>query len=236
MKNALIVFCLVVLVFVVWLAFRQPKITPITPSLVPTVSQPTSVPTTNAPISTQTSANLSPAPLFPAPSENIPVRPAMVDEDTWHRWLTYRQMILDEDQPVEFCVRVVDQNNQPVTAAKLRLKLGRIEGMAFATTNFSAWDPAKAMREISFEAFSDSNGWIQITGTNGFFVEIWGLVKDGYSFSYRDGNFGGVHYEPHGVRTILGNDILMTNAWNPQKGYILHLQKIEETNSVNSAK
>ncbi len=98
MKRRLAVLFLVVLTIIAWLVLRQSKL--ISPRA-PIVIQPTPTPTTNAQVLAQTSSNLSPALLFPAPSENIPVRPAAVDEETW-KMVAYRQIILNENQPVKF--------------------------------------------------------------------------------------------------------------------------------------
>ncbi len=152
---------------------------------------------TNASVPTQIVTNLSPTPLFPVPSTNVPVRPPSIDDDTWNRWLAYRQFILEQNPPVEFYVRVVDQNEQPVEGAKLKLKLSRMEGMSFATTNFDAWDPAKAIQDTYLTLYSNTNGWIQLTGVTGRTLNIESLEKEGYSCTLPSiGSFG---YMPHGV-------------------------------------
>lgn len=213
-KNLLLVLVLATLAFCVWLVLRQPKTLPN-----PVVSTPTPILATNI---------QTPAQVFaPVAKTNIFVRPDSINEETWNKWMAYRQLILEANQPVEFYARVLDQSGQPVEGAKLKLKLSRMDETMFATTNFSEWDPAKAVQEKRFDLYSDANGWFQVTGTNGSFLDMAGLTKEGYSSSYPDGNFGGVHYEPGGVRTTYGGDIQTTNALNPQKGYILHLQKIE---------
>ncbi len=134
-----------------------------------------------------------------------------------------RQLALSQNQPVEFYARVLDQNNQPVEGAKLTLKLTRTDETMFATTNFFSRKMGDEVLIIPFELLSDSNGWIQLTGTNGYFLDMTGLSKEGYSSSYPNGNFGGVHYEPNGLRDTYGGDILLTNALDSQRGYILHL-------------
>lgn len=157
---------------------------------------------------------------------NAFVRPNYIDEDQWNRLMLVRQLALEQNQPVEFYAQILDQNNQPVEGAKLTLKLTRTDERMFETTNFFSRQMGDEVLIIPFELFSDSNGWVSLTGTNGYFLNLWGLAKDGYSSSYPDGNFAGVHYELGGIRTPT-QDILMTNSWNPQKGYILHFQKIE---------
>lgn len=152
------------------------------------------------------------------------IRPDSVDEQAWNKWMNYRQIILAQNQPVEFYARVLDQNEQPVEGARLKLKLTRCDEKEFSMSNFPHWNPEKAVQEKDFYLFSDANGWIQFTGTNGYFLNIWGLTKEGYLSSYPDGNYAGVHYEPENKRTPT-QDIMMTNSWDSQKGYTFHLQK-----------
>ena len=219
MKKILVVLFLAALAFVTWLVLRQPKSMP---HHAPAVVQSIPAPTTNTQASTQTSTNLSALPLFPAPSENIPTRPASVDEETWNRWLAYRQFILEQNPPVEFYARVVDQDGQPVAGAKLTLKLTRLEGMAFATTNFSAWDPAKAIQDTVLDLYSDVNGWIRLAGITGRDLRVETLTKEGFNFVMPQiGSFG---YSPERAVGYVG----MEDAFNPDKGYIFHLQKINE--------
>jgi hypothetical protein len=216
MKKTFIIILLAALVVVTWLILHQPKLRP-SPALA--VPQPITVPATNAQISAQTPTNLSPALLFPAPSTNAPVRPNSVDEETWSRWIAYRQFILEQNPPVEFYARVVDQDGQPVEGAKLTLKLTRMEGMSFATTNFSAWDPAKAIQDTYLTLYSDANGWIRLTGVTGRTLRVETLTKEGLSFVMPEiGSFG---YSPERAVGYAG----MEDAFNPDKGYVFHLTK-----------
>lgn len=205
-----------IVIFCAWLIFRR--------------TAPKQVVPTPAP-SQKTNASEMPVSHAQPATHDALVRPASVDEPTWRRWLNYRGVVLSENQPVEFYARVIDQDGNPVGDAKLKLRLSRMNENEFSMANFPNWNPAKGVENKDLEVFSDSNGWIQITRTNGSHLAVWGLTKDGYLSSYPDGNFGGVSYEPNGRRNPSG-DIQMTNAWNPQKGYIFHLQKIGEANSV----
>jgi len=152
------------------------------------------------------------------------VRPSLVDEATWEKYISYRKIVLSQNQPVEFYARVVDQDGQPVEGAKLKISLVRWNEAIFVATNYLHWDAGAAHQQKFFDLYSDANGWIQLTGETGSFLDMTGLSKDGYISGYPNGNFGGVHYEFRGVRTPTQN-ILMTNSWNPQKGYMLHLWK-----------
>ena len=211
-----IVLVLAALVFCVWLLLRRPAQVPEQNVVPPEPPQPTNA-------AAQIISNTPPKPPQQL-ATNVFVRPNYIDEDQWNRLMLVRQLALEQNQPVEFYAQILDQNNQPVEGAKLTLKLTRTDERMFETTNFFSRQMGDEVLIIPFELFSDSNGWVSLTGTNGYFLNLWGLAKDGYSSSYPDGNFAGVHYELGGIRTPT-QDILMTNSWNPQKGYILHLQK-----------
>jgi hypothetical protein len=206
--------------FCIWLALRQKAQTPTGSTQLPKPPQPTNA------VITPIISNTPPQPPSSQPATNALVRPIDIDENHWNQLMLVRQLALSQNQPVEFYARVLDQNDQPVEGAKLSLKLTRTDEKMFATTNFFSRQMGDEVLIIPFELFSDSNGWIRFTGTNGYFLNLWGLTREGYLSSYPDGNFAGVHYEPNSVRTPT-QDILMTNSWNLQKGYILHLQKID---------
>jgi hypothetical protein len=220
MKKTLLVVILLILVCAAWVILRQPKSPPPSIPIPPTNNvspySGRSTPTTNAQVPSQPSAVL-----FSAPSTNVPVRPASVDEETWSRWLAYRQFILEQNPPVEFYARVVDQSGQPVEGAKLTLKLTRMEGMAFATTNFSAWDPAKAIQDTSLDLYSDAKGWIKLSGVTGRDLRVETLKKDGYSWTMPQ--IDSFAYESNGERTVGYAE--MRDAFNPDKGYVFHLTK-----------
>jgi hypothetical protein len=221
MKKVFIILLLAALVLIVAIFFRHTQL-----------SSPYSILLTNNIGSYNGRAGLatniqvpppSSAVLFPAPGTNIPIRPTSVDEETWNRWLAYRRFILEQNPPVEFYARVVDQDGQPVVGAKLTVKLTRMEGMAFATTNFDAWDPAKAIQDTVLDLYSDTNGWIQLIGVTGRDLRVEALEKDGYSWTIPQ--IGSFVYEPNGEHRV-GN-AGMEDAFDPNKGYVFHLQKIE---------
>lgn len=214
-KTLWIVLILAVLIFFAWTVFRPPtqvvRQTIIPPKL------------TNALI-------VQPAILAqtvsPRTTTNDFLRPNNIDEEHWNQLMLARQLALSQNQPVEFYARVLDQNDRPVEGARLSVKLTRNDEKMFETTNFFSRQMGDEVLVIPLELFSDSNGWISLTGTNGYFLDLWSLTRDGYSSSYPGGNFAGVHYKPGGVRTPT-DDILMTNSWNSGKGFVLHLQKNE---------
>jgi hypothetical protein len=93
MKKTIISILIIAgLIFALWLILQRSKsIKTNDKTLQPVPSQ-----NTNAPILAVPSAALmnTSIPMFPVPSTNLPVRPASVDEETWNRWLAYRQLIL----------------------------------------------------------------------------------------------------------------------------------------------
>jgi hypothetical protein len=221
MKKQLgVILILVALAFFAWFFFYKPAKTthvnsvPIEP-----------IQTTN-PVIAPIISNVPPLPI-PQPATNALVRPKTIDEDHWNQLMLARQLALAQNQPVEFYARIFDQNNQPLEGAKLTMKLTRTDEKMFETTNFFARQMGDEVSISFFQLFSDSNGFVSFTGTNGYFLDMTGLSKEGYLSSYPNGNFGGVHYEAGGMRDTYGGDILLTNALDSQKGYILHLQKID---------
>ena len=209
---------LAALAFCAWLFFHRPARVSIQNAVSPERSQPTNA------IAPPRISNAPPKP--PPLVTDAFIRPNYIDEDQWNRLMLARKLALSQNQPVEFYARVLDQSNQPIEGAKLTLKLTRTDERMFETTNFFSRQMGDEVSTIPFELFSDSNGWIRLTQTNGMFLDLWSLSREGYSSSYPGGNFAGAHYKQGGVRTPT-EDILMTNSWNPNRGYILHLKKIE---------
>ena len=213
---------LIVVAICVWLVLRRPAEMPKQNTV---LSHPTTQPT-----------NVAIAPIIsnapPQPTTNTFVRPDSIDESTWATIMQDRQVILSEDQPVEFYARVVDQDGQPVEGAKLTISLERLDETMFAPTNYLHWDPGAAYQKKYCDLLSDSNGWIQLTYVTGRSLRIETLVKDGYSWvTPQIGSFG---YEPDGKHSV--GYAGMEDAFDPSKGYILHLQKIDEANSTNMSR
>jgi hypothetical protein len=212
MKKILFVLVLIIIAFCIWLFLHQPAQTA-EQNAVPQAPEPTN--TTSAPPMTNA---LSQA----MPPTNAFVRPDSIDEATWNRIMINRQVILSENQPIEFYARIVDQDGQAIKGAKLELKVSRMDETMFAPTNYFHWDPAKAVQDIPFELLSDANGWVCLTNKTGQLIQINDLSKAGYSFKMPQiGSFG---YEPEGKHLI--GDTGMEDAFNPEKGYVFHLQRI----------
>ena len=190
MKKTIIISSLMVLTLISWLLLRPSKFAPTK------IDQPTSAPqATNVEQTT-----LVPVAAPSVISTNVFIRPDSMNEETWKGFMQYRRIVLEANQPVEFYARVLDQNEHPIAGAKLAVKLARTDESMFANTNYYQWDAGRALQNNYFDLFSDVNGWIQITETNGSFLDMVSLTKEGYLSGYPTGGFGGVHYEPRGVR------------------------------------
>ena len=169
-------------------------------------------------------------------AEKLFIRPpGLEDDEGWEDLQLMLELVLQGNQPIEFYARVVDQDEKPVGGASLELRLSGVD-----TDKVLAKFPHMEMGEeqINWTNFvnSDDNGWVRLKGIAGHYLEVWNVSKEGYLSHYVNGNNGGVIYESNTV-TRLGSlsplgDIQMTNAWDSQRGYIFHLQKIGETNSI----
>jgi hypothetical protein len=215
MKKMFVIVCLAVCVFAAYFALRQPVMIAEPLVSLPMPSQTTNILPRELPAVAPTSAL----------NTNTFMRPDYIDLEQWNRLMFLRQTILEQNQPVEFYARIIDQSEQPIEGAKLTLKLTRIDEKIFSTTNFFHRQMGDEVQVSTIILTSDKNGWIQAAKTNGYFLDMVELFKNGYVSDYPSGNFGGVHYEARGERNTYGGDILMTNALNPKKGYILHLKK-----------
>ena len=220
-RRALLIVVLTASVALTWLVLRRPK-----PAGEEIAVQSPAPPATNDP-------KIEPANAAPPAMANTNqfVRPPDVDEDHWNRLMLVRQTLLERNQPVEFYARVLDQGGQPVPGAALKLRLARVDEAFFATTNFFHMELGKEVVNISMELISDAQGWLELKGVTGSSVSIWGLSKEGYTSNLPDGKYGGVSYEPGGRRNPSGH-ILMTNAWNPAKGYVFHMWKRGESEKL----
>jgi hypothetical protein len=209
MKKIPIAILLFALALLAWLVLRQPKKSSSDLPATPPQAADMQIPMQSVETNTSTS-NL-----------NALIRPNTMDEETWNKWLAYREVVLSENQPVEFYARVVDQNNQPVEGAKLTLVLSRMDENVFSMTNFPNWKPENAQQENLIDMFSDSAGWIKLSGITGHILRVESLSKQEHSWTRPP--LDSFAYEPNGEKTVGYAD--MRNAFDPTKGYIFHLQK-----------
>jgi hypothetical protein len=220
MKRAIYgIAILIALAFCIWLALRKPTQMP-TQNTEP--QKPSQQPTTNAVVAPIIS-NAPPLPPPTQPATNEYIRPDSIDEETWKKIMEARPQYLIDNQPVEFYARVLDQNRQPLEGVKLIISLERMDETKFAPTNYLHWDRAAAYEKKFIDLVSDAKGWIQLTGVTGKALRIESLSKTGYSWTMPQ--IDSFAYEYTGQRTVGYPG--MEDAFNPEKGYILQMQKIE---------
>jgi hypothetical protein len=210
-KSIIFILFIIVLLTASWLIFRPDK-------QIPSQATLTSKPTLTTNISPQQAIDVS----FPT-NTNTFIRPDYIDKDHWNQLMLARQMALQRNQLLNFYARVVDQDEQPVEGAKLKLTLTYLDEDMFKTTNFFQKNIGDEVAHKTIELSFGADGWIQLTNTRGYSVDVRGLSKEGY-LAARD-YYGGELYEPNGTRRTFGDDILMTNFYNAQTGYTFHLQK-----------
>lgn len=208
---------LVALTFCLWLFLRRPAPMPSQITEPPKLSQPTN--TIIVPIISNAPAQTAP-PRQP-PVTNAFVRPDYIDEDHWNQLMLVRQLALSQNQPIEFYARTLDQNELPVKGATLCITLSRIDERMFETTNFFSKKMGDEIIHLPVTLVSDTNGWIKLRGVTGDSLWVESLSKEGYSWTMPQ--IGSFLYEPNGGHRV-GN-AGMEDAFNPDKGYIFHLQK-----------
>jgi hypothetical protein len=218
MKRIIHILIILVATFCAWLLLYKP----------------TQIPEKNVTQQAQPqSTNVAPMRYAPSPAmatTNAFVRPSSIDEEHWNQLMQARQIILEQNQSIEFYVRVLDQNEQPVEGATLQITLSRIDEKLFETTNFFSMKMGDEIVHLPMKLVSDAEGWIKLNGVTGKALWIESLDKEGYSWTRPQ--LDSFAYEPNGQRTV--GYAGMEDAFNPEKGYILHLQKMEQTKSTNS--
>ncbi len=158
------------------------------------------------------------------------VRPPGVDAAGWAYMLTVRKILLHENQPVEFYARVANQNGEPISGARLDLNLSYVDEEKVASPEFLRMQMGSEQTNKTLVLYSDARGWVKLTGLTGKALRIESLIKEGYSWTMPlIDSFG---YEPEGKHSI--GYAGMEDAFNPAKGYIFHMEKLDENNSTNS--
>jgi hypothetical protein len=210
-KFTLFLFGAALVAYCAWLLFCQRQLAPKKTAMPHGSSQ-----TTNVNMASSVSSEVS-----LATDTNAFVRPGSIDEETWNRIMQARPVMLADNQPVEFYARVLDQNEQPVEGAKLTISLERLDEKMFTPTNYLHWDRATAYQKTFLDLYSDAKGWIKFTGATGRALRIEALVKQGYTGEVP--NIGSFVYKSNGQHKF--GYAGMEDAFNPDKGYVFHLQK-----------
>lgn len=168
------------------------------------------------------------------------VRPAGMEDDGWEQYQLMLEMLMEINLPIQFYGRVVDQNGQPVSGAGVEFHVTGVD-----TDKVLAKYPHMNMgdEQVTWTnvLVSDANGWIRMTNAAGHYLAIWKYPsKEGYTSKYPNENFGTLIYETTTILTTNGPkriphynisiSDLTTDAFNPAKGFVFHLQK---TNTVS---
>jgi len=157
------------------------------------------------------------------------LRPPGLDNAGWKYLSTVREMMLVENQPVEFYARVVDQDGNSVSGARLELKLTRVD-VEKVLIKFPHMNMGEEQTTQTNLVYSDSNGWIKFVGATGHYLYIWDLSAEGYASDIAH-NLDTLIYEPGGKRSV-NRLVEMYNAFDPKKGYTFHLWKMGATEQL----
>ncbi len=223
-KIFLIILIFTALAICVWLFFYRPEQVPKQSAVRSAPPQPTNA--AAAPIITNAPSQ---PPSQPVLVTNAFVRPDYIDEDHWNQLMLVRQLALGQNQPIDFYARTLDQNEQPVEGATLCITLSSIDEKIFETTNFFSKKMGDEVVHLPMKLVSDTNGWIRLRGVTGDSLWVESLSKEGYSWTMPQ--IGSFLYDPNGEHRV-GN-AGMEDAFNPDKGYVFHMQKTNEASSGN---
>ena len=116
------------------------------------------------------------------------IRPSGVDDAGWAYMLHIRELLMQENQPVEFYARVLDQNDKPVESARLELHLDRIDEDKVASQEFLHMNMGAEQMSLTNIIYSDANGRMQLRGITGTDLTVWSLSKEGYTSTYETGS------------------------------------------------
>ena len=169
-------------------------------------------------------------------------RPYGVDDDGWNYVQIMLGLVLQENQPIEFYARVVDQNEKPVEGAQMEFHISGFNTQQLLE-KFPHISPENAQTNWTKIIASDAKGWVQLKGVAGHYLTIYKLSKDGFS---SQNNLGEIEYTtriecatqseladkykqmtngvPQWHIGIISGSI-DTNAINPNKGFTFILKK-----------
>ncbi len=146
-----------------------------------------------------------------------PARPAGVEAEGWAYLLRVRRLLLAANQPIEFYARIVDQENQPIADALVKLSLSRVDEN-LVRARFPNLKMGDEIVVDSIQLRSDARGWVRLTGRTGKSLAVESVEKDGYLWS--SPRIGSFLYEAGGRRV---GYVGMEAAFDSSKGYVFHL-------------
>ena len=162
-------------------------------------------------------------------ASKLMMRPPGIDDEGWERYQLMLELIFQGNQPIEFYVRVVDQNGEPVVGARLELRLSGVDTDK-VLAKFPHMNMGEEQTNWTNMVYSDADGWVRLKGIAGNYLRVWSISKEGYLSKYQDNIAGTVIYETNCVvqtgRVKTAGELTM-DVLNPKKGYTFHLSKIK---------
>jgi hypothetical protein len=215
MKKILLCIALVLLVLVCFWLLTPKKSA--SNSTLPAKASSTNQPA-NAAKEIVTNPDTKPVPL---------TRPGGIDNVGWARLLDVRNVLLRENQPMEFYARVLDQSGLPVSGARMELHLTRINEGRVSSPSFLHMKMGDEQEFLTNTLYSDENGRVALNSIRGKDLTVWSVGKDGYVSDYNArGNYLLVRYGSRD-RQDLNQDVT-----NPTKGITFQLWKNGETEKL----
>ncbi len=148
-------------------------------------------------------------------------KPEGLSERDWQILLQVRRQLLNDNKPIEFHARVIDQFHQPVSGAVVEGRLFRNDEEKLSPANFLRFKPGDEIVRETLELISDNDGWIRLTRRRGQFIVIESLACSGYVWRFE--KFQNFHYD----RPNLSEDFK-----DRTKGHIFQVWKKGETEKL----
>jgi hypothetical protein len=133
-------------------------------------------------------------------------RPKDVDPKVWEKFLTIHERGLLNNVEINFYGKAVDQYNEPVSSAKVTIRVSSYEESAFIQ-----WAKGgRASNSKSIETYTDENGLFRVNNLKGRVLYIDKIEKNGYikanieeksSFGYTK-NYGEVHIPDNNMPVV----------------------------------
>jgi hypothetical protein len=154
-------------------------------------------------------------------------RPSGIDDIGWARLLDLRNVLLRENQPIEFYARVIDQNGEPVVGARMELHFVGVNEDRVASPAILHMKMGDEQDFLTNTIYSDANGRLKFDGIRSKDLTVWLLSKDGYVSPYETG--GNHILVRYGLRERQDLD---RNITDPAKDMMFQLWKKGETEKL----
>lgn len=155
-------------------------------------------------------------------------QPAGMDDKAWQAIQVMFQMVMQENKPVEFFVRILDQNEQPVSGAVLTCSMSHIDDK-LTLHDFSMSSSSGTLLQEPLILVSGPDGWIRYKGRTGKYVDFISLSKEGF-MAQIPLEFKKLNFSP-GYRNNAQNEVVRDPS-DFQKSITFHLWKKGETEQL----